>query len=72
MSLVNRNYQEMTGIIANFVEKFQKNKSISFDLINVKELVLDVILFYKETSQIPLNAVFLNFDIKKVIINFQI
>lgn len=62
----------MSEIIAIFINKFQRNKSFSFDLINLHQQALDVIIFYKDTSQIPLNAVFLNFDIKKLIFNFKI
>lgn len=50
MSLKNRVHKEMSSIIATFIDKFQKNKSFSFDLINIQELCLDLILFYKETS----------------------
>ena len=72
MMMKNKNSYEMNQIIAIFMDKFQRNKSFSFDLINLYKQSLDIILFYKDSSQIPLNSFFLNFDISKLIFNFKI
>lgn len=50
MQLKDKNSHQMNQIIAAFMDKFQRNKSFSFDLVNLYKLNLDVILFYKNSS----------------------
>lgn len=43
----------------------------NFDIISLTKINTDIILFYKETSQIPVHAAFFNIDLSEIDLNFE-
>ena len=58
----------------DFYSKFNalKNNYDSFNLVDLKSVSTDFILFYKEGSQIPLHATFVNFDCQAADVNVEL
>lgn len=65
---------DMEFILKDFQQKFGaiKKNINQFDLLHLKAISGDIIIFYKEGSQVPVHAVFLNFDCEKADVNFEI
>lgn len=38
----------------------------------MNKTTLDIIIFYKDTSKIPINAIFINLDLSKINFNLEI
>jgi len=59
-------------VLAKFYETKELNKSRnSFRVISLERISFDIVLFYKETSNIPIHAVFLLFDLGKIEFNLE-
>lgn len=71
MDLEKKKQSDMEQIMNIFRDKFIKNMSFSFELLAVFQSEIDIIIFYKDSSQIPINAVFLNFSLQSVIFNIK-
>jgi hypothetical protein len=59
-------------VLAKFYEAKEANKARnSYRLVSLERISLDLILFYKETSLIPVHAGFLLFDLGRIEVNLE-
>lgn len=60
-------------ILKRFYENLKADKmQNSFDLLFLKKVSGDLIMFYKDSSKIPINAIFFLFDLSEVLLNTEI
>lgn len=60
-------------ILKRFYENLKADKmQNSFDLLSLKKITSDIVLFYKDSSKIPVNAVFVLFDFSQIVFNAEI
>lgn len=65
--------KNITMVLKRFYENLKADKlQNSFDLLTLKKITADVVMFYNDSSKIPVNAVFLLFDLSEVIFNAEI
>lgn len=62
----------MESILHVFRDKFAKNMGFSFELFANYQSEIDIVILYKDTSQIPINAIFLNLNQQKIVFNFKV
>lgn len=56
-----------------FKNALEANKASSpFDIFNLAKMSFDIIIFYKETSKIPIHAVFFYFDFEGIESNIEV
>lgn len=72
MDLQNKRQSEMENIMHVFRDKFMKNIGFSFELFAMHSMEFDIVVFYKDTSQIPINAIFINIYYQQILFNFKI
>lgn len=60
------NLQNVGAVLQKFYETLRLNRENSFDVFSLTRVALDLIIFYKETSKIPIHGVFLFFDLGNI------
>lgn len=60
-------------VMQKFKNALEANKASNpFDVFNLTKLSFDIIIFYKETSKIPIHAVFFYFDFEGIESNIEV
>lgn len=72
MDLQNKRQSDLESVMHVFKDKFIKNMGFSFELFGNFQTDIDIVVLYKDTSQIPIKAIFLNVNYQQVVFNFKI
>lgn len=62
--------QNVGAVYKKFEETMRANRETAFDVFTLTRVACDLIIFYKETSKIPIHGIFLFFDMGNI--NFKI
>ena len=63
----------MGDILRKFNSHLKQNRlENTFDLFAINKMTVDFIIFYKESSKVPIHGVFINFDLASVDFNLEI